>query len=47
MLAYGYPIKQVRFSLRDRLRCYAVDWPANLAGMVAWRTLEATPFARH
>lgn len=45
--ALGYPLAAPGLTLGQRLRYCAVDWPANLAGMLAWRTLEATPLARH
>jgi Sulfotransferase family len=45
MAAYGYRLEPIRFSLRDRLLLYLVDWPANLAGMIAWRALEAKQLA--
>ncbi len=41
MLACGYLPQPIRFSLSDRLLFYVVDWPANLAGMLAWRTRGA------
>jgi len=40
MLAFGYGPRPVRFSLGERLLFYAVDFPANLAAMVASRTLN-------
>jgi hypothetical protein len=40
MLAYGYQPQPIRFSLSDRFVFYCIDWPANLASMVAWRALE-------
>jgi Sulfotransferase family len=45
--AFGYPLAAPGLTLGQRLRYCALDWPANLAGMIAWRTLEATPLARH
>jgi Sulfotransferase family len=47
MRAYGYAPAPTRLTHGERLRLYAVDWPANLAAMLAWRTLETTPLARH
>ena len=47
LLAFGYQMPPATLTTRERLRFFAVDWPANLAGMVAWRTLETTPLARH
>ncbi len=41
MLAYGYTLEPIRFSLGERLRFACVDWPVNLARMAAWRALEA------
>jgi hypothetical protein len=35
MLANAYPLKTVQLPLKDRLRFYAVDWPANLASLGA------------
>jgi hypothetical protein len=43
----GYPLAPPGLTLGQRLRYCALDWPANLAGMLAWRTLEATPLAKH
>ncbi|RPI35096.1 MAG: sulfotransferase [Chloroflexota bacterium] len=40
MLSLGYPLEPVRLSLRDWLMFLVVDWPANLAGVIAWRTTE-------
>jgi Sulfotransferase family len=40
MLAFDYQPRPVRFSLGERLLFYLVDWPANLAAMVASRTLK-------
>lgn len=47
MRAYGYAPAPAPLTRAERLRLYAVDWPANLAAMAAWRTLERTPLARH
>lgn len=47
MRAYGYAPAPARLSSGERLRFCALDWPANLAGMLAWRVLEVTPLARH
>jgi hypothetical protein len=47
MLAHGYRPASTRLTVGERLRFYAVEWPINLAGMLAWRALEATPLARH
>lgn len=44
---FGYALAPPRLTLGQGLRYCAVEWPANLAGMIAWRTLEATPLARH
>ena len=41
MFAYDYPPEPVQFSFSDWLLFSCVDWPANLARMVAWRTVEA------
>lgn len=40
MLACGYDLEDIRLSLGDRLVLYSIDWPANLARMVVWRTQE-------
>lgn len=40
MLAYSYPLEPIQFSWGERLLFYLVDWPANRAGMLAWRTPE-------
>jgi sulfotransferase family protein len=40
MVSYGYQPEPIRFSFGDRLAFYLVDWPANLVGMVAWRSRE-------
>lgn len=45
--AYGYLPMPTRLTPGEWLRFCVVDWPANLAGMLAWRTVEATPLARH
>jgi hypothetical protein len=41
MAAYGYQPQPVRLSLGERLLLYLVDWPTNLARIVAWRTLDS------
>ncbi len=41
MLALGYSLEPIQFSLRERLLVSVVDWPLNLARMVAWRAVEA------
>jgi Sulfotransferase family len=41
MVAYGYQLEPVQFSLSERLMSYFPNWSANLARMVSWRTLEA------
>jgi hypothetical protein len=47
MIAHGYRPAPARLTAGERLRFCAVEWPINLAGMFAWRALEATPLARH
>jgi hypothetical protein len=41
MAAFGYEPAPVRLSLPERLLFHTVDWPVNLAGMVAWRVFLA------
>jgi Sulfotransferase family len=41
MADYGYQPEPIQFSLSDQLLFYLVDWPNNLARMIAWRTKEA------
>lgn len=41
MVAYGYQLEPLQFALGDRLVFSVIDWPDNLARMVAWRTREA------
>jgi hypothetical protein len=41
MAILGYNVEPTPLSLLDRLLFYAVDWPVNRAGMVAWRVLSA------
>jgi len=39
MLAFGYPVDEFRFSAKDWLIYYSIDWPINMAGMAvrqAW-----------
>jgi hypothetical protein len=40
LFAFGYPVDHIQFSIRDRILFYTLDWPANLAGMIAWRVLK-------
>ena len=40
MLALGYRLAPVTLSFRERWLFYAVDWPVNWAGMMAWRILK-------
>jgi hypothetical protein len=40
MCAYDYDLDPIRFSPGDRLAFALVDWPINLARMIAWRTIE-------
>lgn len=40
MVAYQYELEPLKFSLKERVLFYLVDWPSNLARMVAWHTLE-------
>ena len=40
MAAYDYDLEPIRLSLRDQLAFSLIDWPVNLARMVAWRTIE-------
>jgi hypothetical protein len=37
---HGYKLEPIQFSLGDRLLFTFIDWPANRAGMIAWRTIE-------
>ncbi len=41
MLAFGYSLEPIEFSLPDRLHFYFVDWPVNVARMATWRAVEA------
>jgi hypothetical protein len=41
MQAHHYELEPLQFSLGERLRLTFVDWPDNLARMVAWRAREA------
>lgn len=45
MVALGYELEPIRFSLWERFLIYGVDWPINLAGMLAWRVLLARRLA--
>jgi hypothetical protein len=40
MVAFDYELEHIQLSFGDWLLFYCVDWPINLASMVAWRTLE-------
>lgn len=40
MAAYGYQLEPIRLSLGQSLQFYALDWPSNLARMVAKNALE-------
>ncbi len=41
MLAFGYRLEPIELSLQNWLRFCLIDWPVNLARMMAWRSLEA------
>jgi hypothetical protein len=41
MADYDYQPVPVRLSLGEQLLLYCVDWPTNLARIVAWRTLDS------
>jgi hypothetical protein len=41
MCVHGYQLKPIHWSLRDRVLFYGIDWPTNVAHILAWRTLEA------
>jgi hypothetical protein len=43
--AFEYPLESIRFSARDLLLFYLVDWPVNCAGVVAWHTMRFKRFA--
>jgi hypothetical protein len=43
---FGYPIAPVRLSLKDQLLFNVLDRPANLACLVAWRTVRGFRSAR-
>lgn len=40
MTAFGYSLDPIHFSPVQRIRYTLIDWPANLARMAAWLTLE-------
>lgn len=40
MVAKGYPLESLRFSLREKLLFALVDWPTNLARMAGWLAIE-------
>jgi hypothetical protein len=40
LLACGYALRPVRLSRGQRLSSLALDWPANLAGLVYWSALK-------
>ncbi len=44
MAAYGYILDLIRFSIGERLRFAVIDWPLNLARMLAWRTMETLKY---
>ena len=39
--AFGYDLRPVRLSWKDQLLFNVIDRPANLASMIAWRTLQS------
>jgi len=41
MVAFGYEIEPLPWSLRERLRFALVDWPLNMARLLAWHSREA------
>jgi hypothetical protein len=41
MVAQGYELDSIRFSINDRIRFALVDWPLNVARMITWRAVEA------
>ncbi|HEX6289296.1 MAG TPA: sulfotransferase, partial [Herpetosiphonaceae bacterium] len=41
MRAYGYELEPLHLSLSDRLIFASVDWPSNMARILAWHVLEA------
>jgi hypothetical protein len=41
MLAYGYEMEPIRFSLGDRALFAIGGWPLNMARMIAWRARES------
>jgi hypothetical protein len=41
MVALGYELETVQLSLGERVRFCSVDWPANLAKLLAWSAREA------
>lgn len=41
MQSFGYHPESVMLTRRDWLRCACIDWPVNLAGMLAWHILAA------
>ena len=41
MLAYGYSLEPIHFSLAERLHFALIDWPINWLRMLSWRSLEA------
>lgn len=47
MLAFNYPLAAPQFSLRDRLRFYFVDWPANRASMAVWDIFRARSVGKY
>ncbi len=37
LMAWGYRLRPIQFSLADQVMFRLIDWPANLAGILAWR----------
>jgi hypothetical protein len=41
MVAQGYELDPIQFSINDRITFSLVDWPVNVARMITWRAVEA------
>ena len=46
LMAWGYRLQPIQFSLADQVMFRLIDWPANLAGILAWRLWGVRQSAR-
>lgn len=47
LMRFGYPLEPAQLPLMERILFYLFDWPANRAGMAAWRALTAASLAEY